>query len=107
MPKPALCALTAGLLLAAPAAGETAFTFEARDAARQPLTVYVDGKPVCHADAGKTCRVLYTNVDAPLSFSLGKGAPQSFDPGDIDIVQHCSFDTAGAHCVDADGISTQ
>jgi hypothetical protein len=94
-------------MLATSAAAETAFLFDAQNTSTLALTIYVDGKPACHAAPGKSCRVLYTDVDSPLSYSLGKGAPVSFDPGDIDIVSRCTFDGTTVRCVDSEGISTQ
>jgi hypothetical protein len=100
-------ALLCGALLAQSAlADTTTYEFTAKNNSSGPMTVLVDGKIGCSVPAGKSCRLSFTREDATLSFSRAGGAPAAFSTGNIEATDLCTFDAAGAHCVDSAGNPT-
>ena len=102
-----LGALLCGMLLTQSAAGDTTtYEFTAKNNSSGPMTILVDGKIGCSIAAGKSCRLSFTREDATLSYSLAGAAPVTFGAGNIEATDLCSFDAAGAHCVDSAGQPT-
>ena len=84
----------------------TAYEIMAQNDSTGPLTVLIDGKTGCSADAGKHCMQSFANDAAVFSYSLAGAAPVAFKPGNPEVVEVCHIDSKGAHCLDTMGQPT-
>lgn len=87
-------------------ADTTTFEFTAKNTSKGPMAVSVDGKVACSVDAGKSCRLSFTEEDAALAYSLAGAPPVPFTTGNIEAADVCNIDATGAHCMTPDGRPT-
>ena len=94
------------LLCGCPAVAGTGYQVMAQNDSAGPLTVSVDGKASCVADAGKSCAVTFEKDSAVLTYSLAGAPPIVLKPGNLEIVDTCHIDARGARCIDTMGKPT-
>jgi hypothetical protein len=87
-------------------ADTTTYEFTAKNTSKVSMTVSVDGKIACSADAGKSCRLSFAKGDAALAYSLAGASPVPFTTGNIEAADVCNIDASGAHCMTPDGQPT-
>jgi hypothetical protein len=103
-----VAALAVSLALCGSAmAQESSYAFKVQNASGGAASVTMDGKSVCSLAAGGTCTVSIKDADQhAYAFALAGGAPMSFQPGNLEMVDVCKLDAKGAHCVDPMGTAT-
>jgi len=94
------------LLAYQPVLAGTAYEIVAQNDSAGPLTVTIDGKTRCSADAGKNCTLSFAKDTAAFAYSLAGAAPVAFKPGNPEIVEVCHIDSKGARCINTTGQPT-
>ena len=98
--------LVAALLWSHAALAENGYEIIAQNDSAGMVTITVDGKAGCSADAGKSCKLAFSNSGAVFAYSLAGAQPVAFVPGNPEMVETCHFDAKGAHCLDTMGKPT-
>ncbi|HWA92545.1 MAG TPA: hypothetical protein VG889_21115 [Rhizomicrobium sp.] len=109
MRKRIAAALLCAAALASPAAsGQTlGYAFKVKNATGGALAVTVDAETKCTLPAGDMCTVILSRAGRhAYAYSAAGAAPVSFAPGNLERLDLCRIDAAGAHCTDTRGAAT-
>lgn len=98
--------LVAALLWTEATLADNGYEIVAQNDSAGPVTITIDGKAGCSADAGKSCTLRFSNTGATFAYSLAGAQPVAFVPGNPEVVEACHFDAHGAHCLDTMGKPT-